>query len=117
MTSVDLSALPDISFASLDTRQVEAAVITAYERLTGVTLQPADPVRLFLESLAYVVNVQNQLIDLTGKQNLLAYAQGAHLDHLGALMGVSRIPAQAARTVLRFELPEPLAFAVPVPVL
>lgn len=113
--SVDLSSLPVVSFAPLDTKEIESAVITAYERLTGVTLQPADPVRLFLESLAYVIGVQNGLIDLAGKQNLLAYARGAHLDHLGALMGIARIPAQPARVMLRFAVPEALDFAVPIP--
>ncbi len=113
--SVDLSSLPVVSFAPLNTKEVESAVITAYERLTGVTLQPADPVRLFLESLAYVIGVQNGLIDLAGKQNLLAYARGAHLDHLGALMGIARIPAQPARVMLRFSVPEALGFAVPIP--
>lgn len=115
MTSVDLANLPDVSFAPQSTAEIEAAVITAYERLTGVTLQPADPVRLFLESLAYVIGVQNGLIDLAGKQNLLAYARGAHLDHLGALMGIARIPAQPARVMLRFAVPEALDFAVPIP--
>lgn len=115
MSSVNLAALPHVSFAHADAAEVEAAVLTAYEGLTGLTLQPGDPVRLFLESLAYTVSVQNQLIDLAGRQNLLAFAQGAHLDHLGALMGETRIAAQSARVMLRFELAEALAFAVPIP--
>ncbi len=115
MSSVNLAALPHVSFAHADAAEVEAAVLTVYEGLTGLTLQPGDPVRLFLESLAYTVSVQNQLIDLAGRQNLLAFAQGAHLDHLGALMGETRIAAQSARVMLRFELAEALAFAVPIP--
>ncbi len=101
-TSVNLAALPEVSFATLSASEIESSVLTAYERIAGVTLQPGDPVRLFLESLAYLITVQNNLIDLAGKQNLLAYAQGAHLDHLGALMGVQRIPAQSARVTVRF---------------
>jgi phage-related baseplate assembly protein len=115
MTSVNLAALPAISFAPLSAAETEAAVITTYETVTGVTLQPGDPVRLFLETLAYLVSVQNGLIDLAGKQNLLAYARGPHLDHLGALMGVVRIPAQAARCIVRFSIAEPLDFEVPIP--
>ncbi len=115
MTSVNLAALPPISFADADATTLETAIINAYESLSGITLQPADPVRLFLESLAYLVSVQNSIIDLAGKQNLLAYASGASLDHLGALMGVARIPAQPARCVLRFSIAEPLDFMVPVP--
>lgn len=115
MTLPSLAALPAISFAQGDAADVEAAVISAYERLAGVTLQRADPVRLFLESLAYVITVQNNVIDLAGKQNLLAFAQGGHLDHLGALMGVTRIPAAPARCTLRFSVGEVLAFALPIP--
>ena len=115
MTLPSLAALPAISFAQGDAADVEAAVISAYERLAGVTLQRADPVRLFLESLAYVITVQNNVIDLAGKQNLLAFASGGHLDHLGALMGVTRIPAQPARCTLRFSVGEVLAFTLPIP--
>ena len=115
MTLPSLAALPAISFAQGDAADVEAAVISAYEGLTGVTLQRADPVRLFLESLAYVITVQNNVIDLAGKQNLLAYSSGGCLDHIGGLMGVTRIPAQPARCVLRFSVGEVLAFALPIP--
>ena len=114
-SSVDLRALPSVSFAPLSAADIEASILTTYEGLTGVSLQPGDPVRLFLEALAYVLSVQNRLLNLTGQQGLLAYAQGAHLDHLGALMGVARIPAQSARLSLRFVLGEPLGFAVPIP--
>ena len=113
-SSVDLRALPAVTFAPLSTSEVEASILTSYEGLTGVSLQPGDPVRLFWSPWP-VVSVQNRLLNLAGQQGLLAYAQGAHLDHLGALMGVARIPAQSARLSLRFVLGEPLGFAVPIP--
>lgn len=115
MSSSNLSLLPKISFADQTPSQIEAEVIIAYEQIAGVTLQPADPVRLFLLSLAYLISVQNSVIDLAGKQSLLAYATEGHLDHVAALMGVSRLPAESARCVLRFSLGEPLAFAVDIP--
>lgn len=115
MSSANLKALPEISFAGQSAAEVESAIVAAYERITGKTLYPATPERLFLEALAYFVTVQNNLIELAGRQNLLAYATGAHLDHLGALMGVERIPAQNATCMVRFAVSEPLAFAVPVP--
>lgn len=102
MTFADLSGLPSVSFAPQSAGETETAIITAYEAIAKATLQPGDPVRLFLESLAYVISVQNGLIDLAGKQNLLAYARGGHLDHLGAPMGVIRIQPQPARTTVRF---------------
>ena len=113
--AVNLSLLPDILFAPLDAAEVESSIMTAYEKISGVTLQPGDPERLFLESLAYVITVQNGLIDLAGRQGLLAFASGAHLDHLGALMGVARIPAMPASCLLRFSVGSALTFAVPVP--
>ena len=113
--AVNLSALPDISFAPQSAAEVEARIITTHEKLRNVTLQPGDPERLFLESLAYYISVQNGVIDKTGKQNLLAYATGASLDHLGALMGVARIPAQPARCILRFSLATALNWDAPVP--
>lgn len=115
MSSVKLETLPEISFASMDAAEVESALITRYQSVTGRTVYPATPERLFLEHLAYYVSVQNNLIELAGRQNLLAFATGAHLDHLGALMGVTRIPAQPASCLERFSVSEPLAFAVPVP--
>ena len=115
LTSVDLAKLPDISFAPQSAAEVEANIITTYERLRNVTLQPGDPVRLFLESLAYYISVQNGIINFTGRQNLLAYAAGGHLDHLGAPMGVARIAAQPGRCLLRFAIGEALAFEVPIP--
>jgi phage-related baseplate assembly protein len=115
MSSVNLANLPGISFAPQNAAETEAAVITAYEAIAEATLQPGDPVRLFLESLAYLLSVQNGLIDRAGKQNLLAFASGPHLDHLGAFMGVGRLPAQAARCSLRFALAEALDFELPIP--
>lgn len=115
MISVDLAALPPVAFAPQSADETEAAVIAAYEAVARTTLQPGDPVRLFLESLAYVLSVQNGLINLAGRQNLLAYARGGHLDHLGAPMGVSRIRPQPARTTVRFGVDEALAFDVPIP--
>ena len=115
MTFADLSGLPSVSFAPQSAGETETAIITAYEAIAKATLQPGDPVRLFLESLAYVISVQNGLIDLAGKQNLLAYARGGHLDHLGAPMGVIRIQPQPARTTVRFGVDGALAFAVPIP--
>lgn len=74
-SSVDLRALPAVTFAPLSAADIEASILTTYEGLTGVSLQPGDPVRLFLEALAYVQSVQNRLLNLAGQQGLLAYAR------------------------------------------
>lgn len=110
-----LKSLPDIFFTDLDPAGVEQAIFRAYETIAATTLHPGDPVRLFLEGLAYVIAQQNFIIDQTAKRNLLAYATGDYLDHLGALVDTSRLQAQPALTTLRFTLSGPLAFPVAIP--
>ena len=115
MTFADLSGLPSVSFAPQSAGRRRRRSSRRMRPSPRRRSSPGDPVRLFLESLAYVISDQNSLIDLAGKQNLLAYARGGHLDHLGAPMGVIRIQPQPARTTVRFGVDEALAFAVPIP--
>lgn len=96
-------------------KEIEANIIQRYEKITNTTLYPADPVRLFLESLAYTIAVQNACIDYASKMNLLAYAEGEHLDHLGALLGVYRKAEKPALTTLEFSIKEELLFDVIIP--
>lgn len=109
----------DFSFLTAESgrtpQETENNIIKRYEELAGTTLYPADPVRLFLKSLAYTLSVQNAVIDYAAKQNLLAYASGLHLDHLGELMGVKRQEAKPAKTLLKFGLSEALGFDVSIP--
>ena len=70
----------DIAFAELDSAAIEAAVIAGYERVAQTTLYAGDPVRLFLESLAYALTIQNHVINQAGAQTLLAHATGGHLE-------------------------------------
>jgi len=99
---MSLGALPEISFCNVDAKNIELSVILTYEAITGTKLYPGDPVRLFLESLASVVVMQRVIIDTSAKQNLLSFATGEKLDHLGALTGTSRLGASASGCVVRF---------------
>jgi phage-related baseplate assembly protein len=102
--------LNDIQFAEKDPETIKTLIISGYEtaceQSTGekITLFPGDPRRLFLLAVADVIILQRNLIDYTGKQNLLAYANGNFLDHLGLLVGVHRLQAQRAMTTVRFTL-------------
>ena len=107
--------MSEILFADIDSASVEDAVITTYEQIVGVTLYPADPVRLFLESIAYTLALQNNVINLAGRQNLLAYASGEHLDYIGMMVGTARLGASAATCEQAFRLASPLDFDVTVP--
>ncbi|HWR07742.1 baseplate J/gp47 family protein [Sporomusa sp.] len=99
-----LADLPSISFVDTDATNIEASVITMYEAIADRTLAQGDPVRLFLQSVAAIIIQQRILIDYSAKMNLLAYAEGDYLDHLGILVGVTRLPAAAATVTLRFTL-------------
>lgn len=98
------STLEDIVFAEKDPEIITSEVISLYETLSGRTLATGDPVRVFLDSIILIIIQQRNFIDRAAKQNLLAYATGAYLEHLAALVGVRRLPASSASTTLRFEL-------------
>jgi len=56
-----------------------------------------------------------QYVDRSGKQDLLKYSRNEYLEHIAALRGVYRLPAQAAVTLLRFTLSTPLEYAAVIP--
>lgn len=107
--------LPDILFTPEDAATIQQNVITVYEGITDRTLQPADPVRLFLSSLATIIVQQRVLINQTAKANLLRFASGVSLDHMGAFQGSERLAASAAITTLQFMLSIPLSSATGIP--
>ncbi|MFC3802797.1 baseplate J/gp47 family protein [Cohnella sp. GCM10012308] len=107
--------LPEIQFTSEDAASIQQSIITVYEGLTGRTLQPADPVRLFLSSLAAIIVQQRVLVNQVAKGNLLRFATGSLLDHMGAFLGITRLAAAPAITTLQFTLSIPLTSATPIP--
>ncbi|GHS88594.1 hypothetical protein AGMMS49957_10360 [Synergistales bacterium] len=113
MKSELFSYLPDVVFAERSPAVIERELINGYEQAYKTQygeerkLYPGDPIRLFLESVAFELIHQRQLIDHAAKMNLLAYSAGDYLDHIGALLNVTRLPAQAAATTLKFTLSAP----------
>lgn len=107
--------MADITFSKLDPSQIESEVIAAYEQIAQTTLYPGDPVRVFLETLAYTLTLQNTIINQAGQQNLLGYATGGHLDEVARLVGTQRLPASRATVTQSFELAQPLDFDVVIP--
>jgi phage-related baseplate assembly protein len=112
---VTLIDLPDIEYVSDDVTTTLNHMITTYEAASGRILYPGDPVRLFLLSIAAIIVQQRTLINLTAKQNLLKYAAGQMLDHLGAFTETPRLPAASAITSLRFTLSAPQLSAISIP--
>lgn len=105
----------DIKFVETDPQVYEIQLIEAYERLTGRTLQPADPERLLTNLLAYVLTVTAINIDDTGRQNLLAFARAEKLDALAEFYGVERLQAKPSICIIRFNLSEAINGDVVIP--
>ena len=96
--------LPDINFVDTNTESTLDRIVQGYEAAAGRKLGEADPIMLFLKSIAYENVLLRNAIDFTGKQNLLFYAEGDYLDHLGFLLDVERNEAKNSLTTLRFTL-------------
>ena len=108
-----MSALnTDLWFADTDSRRVEASVVTGFEaaaRMAGqtdFTLYDGDPRRLFLQAVALLIIQQNALIDLTGKSNLLRFADESTIEDIGWLYGprADRLQPSRAMTTIEFSL-------------
>lgn len=97
-------ALPEPSFITRDPAAVTAEMIASYEAATGKTLLPAQVERVLIDLIAYRENLLRIGIQEAAKQNLVEYAIYPMIDHLGALVGVTRLEAQAATCTIRFTL-------------
>ncbi len=104
-----------INFVKTNTAAIEEETIKAYEQISGKKLAPANPERLLLEAIAYLITLLKNDINHTANQNLLAFATGEALDRLGELVGVYRLPATPAKTTLRFSTDSPKSFDIVIP--
>lgn len=99
-----LSELKDIDFVDISEAEVERKVFALYETITGRTLAAGDPVRLFILVIVNVIILLLNKLNYTGKQNLLKYSEGNSLDHLGVLVGTTRLEASGASAVFQVTL-------------
>ena len=73
-------------FVSTDTEAVESLLISIYEKITGVSVKPASPEKLFIQFVAAVVIQERGLNNYTGNQNIPSRAEGENLDALAELL-------------------------------
>lgn len=99
-----LRDLPRLSFAERSPALIASNIVKTVEGLLDRKLARADPLRLFLLGVEAIVVQQREIIDQSAKMNLLAYAMGENLDHIGALVGTERIGASSAHTTLSLVL-------------
>lgn len=106
-----IKSLPDISFIDNKTiDQVRQEMVEDYESFiseaTGqtVSLERSSVHRMELYAAAAQIFQAMQYIDRQGKQSILKYSYSDFLDNLAAFKGVTRTPATAATTTVRFTL-------------
>jgi len=97
-------ALPIPDFINRDANTIISEMVADYELRTGRALEPAQVETLLIQAFAYrELLIRNQIQDAS-LQNLVAYARFPMLDHLGVLVGVTRLPAALAQTTLLLTL-------------
>lgn len=107
-----LSNLPDINFVDTDVETLLTSLIAEYEAAylaqtgTAKTLQPGDPVRIWIYTQALRIYQAYVLIDASAKQNLLRYASDNYLDGIGTRYGTrgARLVAAKAVVTVRYTL-------------
>lgn len=111
-----MSRNTEYQFVSTDTESLEALLVSGYEKITGVSVKPASPEKLFIQWVAAVVLQERVLNNFTGNQNLPSRAEGENLDALGELFYVTQRPAaQPAVCTERFYISQAQTAAVLIP--
>lgn len=116
MTSYnELMRLGDVNFTDTDVKTIERQIIDDYQRIAKTVLYPGDPIRLFLTTLAYRIAHERSIYNIAAKQTLLRYANGLHLDHIGAMLATYRRRESFAACIVEFSINQSLEFDVIVP--
>lgn len=101
--SIDLSKLPAPEvIAPLDYESILTSLQDDFaSRWPDYSHEPHDPVTKALEVAAYRELILRARINDAARANLLAFAVGADLDHLGAFYGVERLEGEADEDLRR----------------
>lgn len=93
-----------IKFTDANTEEIIYTLKKLIEEELCRELKPADPLYLFIRALSAIIIQQRLIIDQTGKMNLLAYATGDYLDHLGVLVGCERMESKRSSVTMEVTL-------------
>jgi len=108
---------PDINFVDTDAERLINALVQGYEHITGDTLFPADPRRIFILWIAKIMIQERVIINEAARQNVPRYAEDEYLDSLAEIFrNTQRLQPAPARTTLRFFISavQPSAITIPV---
>ncbi len=111
-----MSRRSDYQFVDTDSSALESRLIGAYEAITGRTLNPADPDRVFVAWVLSVIVQERAQQNYVGNQNIPSRAEGANLDALGEwIFNIKRLSAQPSKCTMKFEIStaQPNALIIP----
>lgn len=111
-----MSRNTEFQFVSTDAAEITNFLITVYENLTGVSVRPASPEKLFAQWVASVIIQERVYNNYTANQNIPSRAEGKNLDALAELYYLQQRPqAKPAYCTERFTISEAQTFAILVP--
>ena len=93
-----------MDFVEIDVEEMLTSSQKIVESSLGRKLGRADPVMLLLKSFMAIIIQQRTIINDLARQNLLYYARGETLNHIGYLVGCERLEAEAATVTVEVEL-------------
>jgi len=107
---------PDYLFINESADSIISDLTATYESITGTTVHPASPVRVFLSWVANAILHINQNINYAANQNLPSRATGANLDALAQLFYMrSRPEATPAYVTMQFTISSVQSSTVIIP--
>ena len=111
-----MSASQPYEFVPTDGKEIVASLVAAYQRITGRTVHPADPERIFIQWVADVIIQERVYTNFTGNQNIPSRASGTNLDALSEwYFPTTRPKAQPAVCTERFTISQAQTTSVLVP--
>lgn len=111
-----MSKRKSIQFVDTDVEKLKRSLVDSFQAQAGRTLYPADPARILLMWAAAILAHERVLLNRAANRNLPQSSDGEYMDELAELCkDVSRQPASAATTTMRFYLSEQLNEAQLIP--
>ena len=107
---------PEYQFIETDANSIITELTSKYEELTGTTVHPSSPVKLFLSWCASAILQIYQNINYAANQNLPSRAEGENLDALAELFFMkSRPDPTPAYVTVRFTISEAQTSIITIP--
>lgn len=111
-----MSRNSEYQFVTTDTEKLVALLVSMYEKITGISIHPSSPERLFIQWIANVIIQERVLSNYIGNQNIPSRAEGENLDALAELYRANRRPeAKAAICTERFSISSLQTTAILIP--